>query len=206
MARRSGAFEGPILLPWAALALAALAAGVLAVHGAGEVGVRALLRATAASSLVLFLAAFAASALQRRLRAPATAWLLRNRRQVGLAMALSQALHGAAIGALVLRWPAAGATIPAATRVVGSLGYVALVALVLTSNDRAVARLGSRRWRRLHRAGGWTLWTVFALSYGPGFATAPVPAFASAALVAVAGLRLWGWLDSRPAGIRSAPT
>jgi len=205
VARRRGAFEGPILLPWAALALAALAGVVFASRGAGEEGVRALLRATAGSSLALFLAAFAASALHRRLRAPATAWLLRNRRQVGLAMALSHALHGAAIVALAVRWPAAGAGIPASTRVVGSLGYVVLAALVLTSNDRAVAWLGGRRWRRLHRAGGWALWTVFALSYGPGAAGPPVHAFASAALLAVAGLRLWTWLDASPAGIRSPP-
>jgi hypothetical protein len=203
VARRGGAFEGPILLLWAALALAGLAGAVLAVRGAGEEGVRALLRATAACSLALFLAAFAASALHRRLRAPATAWLLRNRRQAGLAMALSHALHGAAIVALAVRWPAAGAGIPAATRVVGSLGYVVLAALVLTSNDRAVAWLGGRRWRGLHRAGGWALWTVFALSYGPGAAAAPIHALASAALAAVAGLRLWTWLDSRASGIPS---
>jgi DMSO/TMAO reductase YedYZ heme-binding membrane subunit len=72
---------------------------------------------------------------------------------------------------------------------VGSLGYVALALLVATSNDRAVARLGVRRWRALHRGACWLLWLVFALSYAPGAARDPGHAAAVALLLAVAALR-----------------
>jgi len=178
-----------MLLLWAALALALLGGAVVAAQGGGEPGVRALLRATAASSLALFVAAFAASGLHRLLRRPATAWLLRNRRWIGLSMALSHAVHLAAIATLASRWPAAGATIQPATRIAGSLGYGVLAVLVLTSNDRAVARLGGRRWRALHRAGCWLLWMVFVLSYAPGAWEQPRHAIAVAALGAVAALR-----------------
>lgn len=192
--RRSGWLEGPILLAWAALGLILLTGLVSGMHGLDQAGARALLRATAASSLAAFTAAFAASRLHRLVRRPATAWLLRNRRWVGLAMALSHTLHLVAIARLAAASPAAGAAIPVATRVAGSFGYAVLAALVVTSNDRAVARLGVRRWRLLHRSGCWTLWLIFLVSYAPGATVHPGDALALAALAGVAGLRAWGYL------------
>jgi len=189
MVRRGGRLEGPILLLWAALGLAVLGSAVVAAWGGGEPAVRALLRLTAGSSLALFVAAFAASGLHRLARRPLTAWLLRNRRWVGLSMALSHAVHLAAIATLASRWPGTGATIQPATRIVGSLGYGVLAVLVATSNDRAVARLGARRWRALHRAGCWFLWLVFVLSYAPAAREQPRHALALVTLAAVAALR-----------------
>jgi hypothetical protein len=204
--KRPGWREGPILLAWAALGLALLAGTVVSAHGLGEAGVRALLRATAASSVVLFAAAFAASSLHRLLRRPATAWLLRNRRWVGLSMALSHTVHLGAIVTLATVWPAAGAAIPVATRTAGSLGYLVLAALVVTSNDRAVARLGVRRWRLLHRAGAWILWLVFVLSYAPGATAHFASGLAVTTLAAVAVLRAWGRLGQpRPAPTSGPP-
>lgn len=181
--------EGPILLAWTALGLATGVALVWLAHGAGEDGVRRVARLTATSSLLLFVAAFAASGAHRLARRPLTAWALRNRRWVGLSMALSHAVHLAAIAQLAARWPAAGAAIPLAVRVAGSLGVVALAALVATSNDRAVARLGRARWRRLQRGACWVLWGVFALSYVPGATTHPGHALAVGLLAGVALLR-----------------
>lgn len=203
MRRRQGWLEGPILLAWAALGLALLAGAVLGAQGPSEAGVRALLRATAASSVATFAAAFAASGLHRLVRRPATSWLLRNRRWVGLSMALSHTVHLAAIVTLATVWPAAGATIPVATRIAGSLGYLVLAALVVTSNDRAVARLGVRRWGRLHRGGTWFLWLVFVLSYAPGATLHPGHALALAVLVGVAALR--GWARFTPASRSAGP-
>lgn len=198
MARRGGAWEGPILLAWAALAIAALAATAAGRHGAGEAAVRAVIRATAASSLGLFLLAFAAAPLQRLVRRPTTAWALRNRRWIGLSVALSHGLHLAAIAVLVRRWPAASAAIDPATRAAGSLGAAALVLLVVTSHDRAVARLGPTRWRALHRGACWVLWVVFLLSYAPGAPGDPWHAAATGLLLGVAALRGW---SRRPASI-----
>jgi len=50
-------------------------------------------RATARTSVVFFTAAFAASALRRRWPNGATAWMLRNRRQLGVSYAASHFIH-----------------------------------------------------------------------------------------------------------------
>lgn len=199
MARRPRRFEGPVVLLAAAVAIALVSAAVLLAAGGGEAGVRALIRATARTSLALFLAAFLASTLRRLWRSPASAWLLRNRRQVGLAMALSHGVHLAAIATLALRGPAAEGSIPATDRIAGTFGYGVLALLVLTSSDRAVARLGRARWRALHRACMWALWAVFLVSYAPGARVAVGHAAAAAVLVGAAALRLAG---GRPAPAR----
>lgn len=178
------------MLTLLALALAAMSAALLLAHGAGEEGARAVIRATARSSLGLFAVTFTASSLRRLWRTPATGWLLRNRRQLGLSFAVSHALHGAAIALLVASAPPGGAGIPLSTRVGGTIGYAALAVLAATSNDRAVARLGAGRWRRLHRAGSWVLWLVFAATYLPAAHAAPARHAAYGAVVlAIAALR-----------------
>jgi DMSO/TMAO reductase YedYZ heme-binding membrane subunit len=190
MARARGRFEGPLLVGWAALAVGAAAGAGFALAGGGEQGVHAVIRTTARTSLALFLAAFTASSLRRVWRAPATAWLLRNRRYLGLGMALSHAVHLAAILALVRGWPGAGGEIPPATRIGGSAGYLVLAAMAATSSDRAVAWLGPRRWRALHRTGSWLLWGIFASSYVPRAGAEPDYAPLAAAVLAAAALRV----------------
>jgi DMSO/TMAO reductase YedYZ heme-binding membrane subunit len=186
VARRLGRFEGPRLLGWLTLACALLAALAFVVEGGpGEEGIRAIVRSTARTSIVLFLAAFTATSLRRLWRAPATAWLLRNRRWVGLSMAASHAGHLAALVALAVVSAEARADMGATTLLGGGLGYAFLAAMAATSNDRAVARLGARRWRALHRTGGWVLWAIFALSYVPR-------ALASSGYVPLAALVLGG--------------
>jgi hypothetical protein len=183
MARRTGWLEGPVLVGESALVVATMSAALWLAQGGGEEGVRAVIRATARSSLLFFLAAFTASSLRRLWRAPATAWLLRNRRYLGLSMAVSHAVHLAAILILAARWPEQ-AEIPVATRIGGTLGYVFLAAMAATSSDRAFAWLGRRRWRALHWTGAWVLWAIFALSYVPE--ALAVPAYAPLALLVLA--------------------
>ena len=194
MAKERGRLEGTAVWVAAALALAAMTAAVLAIEGTGEAGVRALIRATARSSLPLFLAAFVASSARRLWRHPFTAWLLRNRRQLGLSFATSHAIHLAAIVALATQWPDsfdAGAS--AATRYGGGLGFVLIALLAATSNDASVRRLGLRRWRTLHRVGVWYLFGIFLLNYGFAVLAKPSYAPASAAVFAALGLRIAAW-------------
>lgn len=150
-----------------AAALTLMCAGLLALHGAGEDGLRVVVRATARSSVVLFAAAFAASGLRRRWRTRLTAWLLRCRRQVGLAFAYSHSLHLAAILGLVFTVPSFAPTIPPVTVLGGGTGYVLIAAMAATSNDAARKRLGLRRWRALHWTGMWVVFGIFAQSYLP---------------------------------------
>ena len=148
---------------WAAFIIVAASAATLGMHGAGEEGIRAVLRLTARTSFVLFNAAFVASALARRWPGRATRWLLANRRQVGVSFAVSHLVHLVAILALarltvVIDDPAIAIAI---------LGYVAIAAMAATSFDRTAAWLGPRRWRRLHLTAGYFIWFVFLASYLP---------------------------------------
>ena len=158
-------FEGPAIVGWSSLALVAMTAFLLALHGTGEEGVRVVVRATARTSLVFFAAAFAASGLRRLWRAPATAWLVRNRRYVGLSFATSHAIHLAAILTLVATVPGFAGSVSPVTAIGGGSAYVLIALMALTSNDTAVRRVGRRRWRALHLTGMWVVFGIFVSSY-----------------------------------------
>ncbi len=124
------------------------------------------IRATARTSVVLFTLAFAASALRRRWPNAATAWLLRNRRQLGVSFAASHFVHLLLIIA-VAGWTLEGflTVRPMVTIVGGGLAYVFLALMTLTSFDTTAAWLGPRNWRRLHVTGGYYNWFIFAQSF-----------------------------------------
>lgn len=157
--------RGPRLTLLLAVALNLMVLGVLVSGGAGEESLRRMIRWTARTSLVLFLAAFLASTLRRRFPSDASRWLVQNRRYVGLSFAVSHLLHLIAIVTLVRRFPEAFADIPWVTLVFGGGGFVVVGLMAATSSDAAVAWLGARRWSRLHRFGLYYLWVVFAFTY-----------------------------------------
>jgi DMSO/TMAO reductase YedYZ heme-binding membrane subunit len=157
--------RGPRLALALSAALVAMTAALLAAAGWTEDGLRLVVRATARTSLALFLAAFLASALRARWPGAATAWLRQNRRYVGLGFAASHLLHLGAIVALARAFPRAFADVPWATIVVGGFGFVVVAAMAATSSDAAVRRLGGRRWSRLHRFGLYCLWGIFTITY-----------------------------------------
>jgi DMSO/TMAO reductase YedYZ heme-binding membrane subunit len=172
---------------WAALVVVVASAANLGVHGAGEEGIRAVIRLTARTSFVLFTTAFAASALARRWPGAATRWLLRNRRQIGVSFAASHLVHLIAILALARLTP----MFTDASVAIAILGYVAIAAMTVTSFDRTAAWLGPRRWRRLHLTAGYFIWAVFLASYLPR-TILESPAYAPfvVVLLVVLGLRL----------------
>ncbi|HUQ05309.1 MAG TPA: hypothetical protein VM261_22555 [Kofleriaceae bacterium] len=158
------------------------AAVLLAVEVAASADLRAILRATARTSAAWFLLAFVARPLVVLGVARPGKWLLRNRRYLGLAMAISHGGHLVAIVALAraegrIFWD----KVSTSTLVGGGFGYVLLAAMVATSWDGAQAWLGRRRWRALHLTGMWTFWLIFTLSYPP--------------LLLAAGLRVWARRD-----------
>ncbi|MEW6268907.1 MAG: ferric reductase-like transmembrane domain-containing protein [Thermodesulfobacteriota bacterium] len=155
------------LVGWCALAIGLIEATILVVEGAGESGMRMVVRASARTSLVLFAAAFAASSLARLWPAPPTRFLLVNRRYLGVAFAVSHASHLAAIVWLARLSPEFRAGIAPPTVILGGVAYVFVAAMAATSFDRTAAWLGPRRWRLLHLVGGWYVWLIFFLSYLP---------------------------------------
>jgi hypothetical protein len=200
--------EGPRLLAVASAALLATTALLLASGGLPEENVRAVIRTTARTSLSFFSAAFSASSLHQLLRRPATAWMLRNRRWLGLSLAVSHTIHLAAILSLAFGFPSEYATVLPLTRVGGSVGFLAIAGMAATSSDRAVAALGASRWHALHAACGWIVWVVYAATYLP-MALDPSRLPWTLLVPGVAALRFARWVQSREARhgatARSAP-
>jgi len=203
MSRPRDAFGGGRLLAAFALLLTAMSALILTQAGTGEAGLRVLIRATARTSLALFGAAFAASSLRSLWRTPATGWLLRQRRYLGLSFAFSHALHALAILGLGLVLGDAF-EVNAVTLIFGGGAYLMIALMAATSTDRAHARLGRRRWHLLHLVGVYWIWIIFANSYtargvmaiargSESIAYLPVALFVWALL----GVRIAAWLRAR---------
>lgn len=135
--------------------------------GLSEEGIRAIVRGTARCSAVLFLCAFSASSAHFLLRRTWTAWLLRNRRYIGLSFAVSHTVHLLALVALGVWFPHPfiDDELGLSTLVKGGIGYMFIAAMAMTSFDPPKRWLGSRRWRLLHTVGGYYIWASFASIY-----------------------------------------
>jgi hypothetical protein len=205
MSRQRDALGGGRLVALFALLLLAMSWLILAQAGTGEAGLRMWIRATARTSLLLFGAAFAASSLRSLWRTPATGWLLRQRRYLGLSFAFSHGLHLLAILGLSLVLGDAF-EIDAVTLIFGGGAYLMIALMAATSSDRAYAWLGRRRWHLLHKIGVYWIWIIFANSYTARAAMAIARGTESLAYVPVAvfiwallGLRIAAWVRVRRA-------
>lgn len=87
------AFEKWSITTWLSLGVLGMVIVVLLAEGSGQDGLGVALRATARSSVVLFALAFSASSLFAISRNPATTWLLKNRRYIGVSFAASHFIH-----------------------------------------------------------------------------------------------------------------
>ncbi|MEN2394001.1 ferric reductase-like transmembrane domain-containing protein [Pseudomonas halotolerans] len=127
-------------------------------------GVRSAIRATARSSFALFLLAFTASAFAVLVPSPLSRSLVRERRFIGLAFAFSHLVHAVLIysyGQLNPEfWP--GRT--TVGNIPGSVGYVFILLLALTSFKSTTRLIGAKAWKRLHVSGMWVLVAIFAYS------------------------------------------
>lgn len=149
------------------LALAAMGVGLLFAAGGGTEGYRLVIRATARTSLILFLTAFAASAAARLWPGALTHWLRRNRRQLGLGFAMSHLIHALAIVAL---WQTNPDTFWMLTNkgsiITGSTAYLFIALLAATSFDRIVKAIGPKAWGWLHWLGVWFIAISFIFTNG----------------------------------------
>jgi DMSO/TMAO reductase YedYZ heme-binding membrane subunit len=152
--------------------VAGISAAILTTPDPGPEELRAMIRATAFTSSVAFLPAFAASALRRLRPAPLTQWLVANRRYLGLSVAASHFWHLIAIVAFV-RLYSGDNPVPRVTVVFGGAGFVFLALMAATSNDASQRALG-RAWGWLHRVGLYVVWLDFIFTY---MGTATVSAF-----------------------------
>ncbi|WP_409288901.1 hypothetical protein [Pseudomonas sp. KCJK8927] len=127
---------------------------------------RSAIRATARTSFTLFLATFLASSLAALVPSAFTRGLLRERRFLGLAFAFSHAVHAVLIILYVKFFPETfwhGRT--AAANIPGSISYLFIILLTITSFPTAVKLLGVRFWKGLHSTGTWVIAGIFVLSF-----------------------------------------
>jgi len=127
---------------------------------------RSAIRVTARTSFAIFLATFLASSLATLVPSPLTRGLVRERRFLGLTFAFSHAVHAVLIILYVKFFPetfwhgrSATANIP------GSIGYLFIILMTVTSFPYAVKLLGARIWKGLHNTGTWVIAAVFVLSF-----------------------------------------
>ena len=179
--------KGWWLVAWTAVTVGTIAALVLAVHGPTQQGMHLVLRATARTSLVLFLAVFVASPLRATWPSRATHWLVENRRYLGVSFATSHTVHFAAIIGLTRVSPERPDLVVV---LLGGLGYAFILAMAATSFDTTAAWLGPRRWKVLHTSGVYYIWSVFTLTLLGGVMHDPLSLFSVTLLAAALLLRL----------------
>ncbi|MGE8464638.1 putative sulfite oxidase subunit YedZ [compost metagenome] len=144
----------------------AMTAVALAANPPGPDSLRAAIRATARSSFALFLITFLASSLVTFLPGSGSRRLVRERRYLGLAFAFSHTVHGLLLYRYAQQFPdlfwsdrTATSSLP------GTIGYLFLALLTLTSFKAPMRVLGANTWKALHCIGMWVLAGVFCLSF-----------------------------------------
>ncbi len=127
---------------------------------------RSAIRVTARTSFTLFLLTFLASSLVILLPNSGTKALLRERRFIGLSFAFSHLVHGILILMYAQMFPETfwnGRT--AAANIPGSVGYLFILLLTITSFPVMVRLLGFNLWKLLHSTGTWVIAAIFCLSF-----------------------------------------
>lgn len=145
-----------------ALALGGIVFTILYMGAFDVDAIRLAVRQTARTSLVLYLAAFCASSLQKLWHGEGTAWLVRNRR---LRFAFSHLLHAIVLLMFLnadseLFW----SMVKTLNLVIGGTGYFFITLLAATSFDGAVRKLGPATWKRVHTVAVWVIWGNFMIS------------------------------------------
>ena len=152
---------------------------------------RSAIRVTARTSFVLFLLTFLASSLVILRPNPGTKALLRERRFLGLSFAFSHLVHGILILLYAQLFPETfwnGRT--ATTNIPGSVGYLFILLLTITSFPLMVRLLGFNIWKLLHSTGTWVIAAIFCLSFYKRIPLHPWYLIAFSIMVSAVALKL----------------
>lgn len=152
-------------------------------------------RYTARFSFFLFLATYLVAPLYEVRQTRMTAWLRRQRRNMGISFGVAHIIH---LGALVGFHLISGQPADSTTVIVGGGAYVIMLAMLATSNNRAIRTLGQKTWGRLHKFGVHYLALVFTFIYTSSlFGPAPKPGILIVLIWAAILLRLYVLIFSR---------
>jgi sulfoxide reductase heme-binding subunit YedZ len=188
----------------AGIGLGALTLILLQRHDPAPFGMA--IRATARSSLLLFCLAYGAGALHQLFPSRFTRWALHNRRYLGLSFAASHAIHGLAILAFAQLQPERFAEhVRARSPLPGLIAYALILALALSSSDRAQAWLGMRAWKLLHGLGSLYVWAAFLKAFWIRVPGKPLYLLPVALLVGLMALRLASYVQRMKAAAHALP-
>jgi len=178
--------RGWSLVGWIALVAGILTFGAYAAAGGDREGLSAAMRWTARLSGSLFLLAFSASSLRQLWPSPLTAYLLSNRRYLGVSFGVAHAWHLCAVIAFLRRPEVDPEPI---SLVIGMIPVGFIAAMLATSFDTTAAWLGARRWKLLHTTGGWLIWFVFLYTWAGAALDHPLSALMALLALAAVGIR-----------------
>ena len=119
-------------------------------------------RYTARVSFFYFVISFSASSLHYFFSNNFTKLIRQDRRYIGLSFALAHTIHLVALTSFIVVMEENPGIV---TIIGGGLGYVAVYAMALTSNDNAVKKLGLKRWKQIHWLGANYIAVIFAFTY-----------------------------------------
>jgi sulfoxide reductase heme-binding subunit YedZ len=194
--------SGRRLIAFAALAVCLMTAALLLSHGAGEAGLRSVIRNTARTSFILFLAGFAGPALAALWPARPTRRLAALEPHLFASFAASHLVHAAAI--FTLAWQTRGASLEdrgALVIVAGGLVYLCILAAAAPAGaPGARGRAARPRARAARTVGLYLVWLTFADSYGGRAARSVFYLPFALALLAALALRLLAALKRRAPG------
>jgi DMSO/TMAO reductase YedYZ heme-binding membrane subunit len=127
-------------------------------------GVSAMIGFSVRFAVPIIFLVVAISSLQALFPGPIPMWLLRNRKYIGLCFAVAMAWQGLFISmmSLFFRDYYFNDIYLLRDELEGSVGYIFLTAMVLTSFDFGRKRLTPRQWRLLHKSG---LYFLFAYPF-----------------------------------------
>ncbi|WP_257455136.1 ferric reductase-like transmembrane domain-containing protein [Archangium lipolyticum] len=143
----------------------AMSALLLALNADPVEGTRSVIRATARTSFALFLAAFVASSLNTLVPSDFTRRLMRERRYVGLSFAFSHLVHLMAIFSYGVLNPQFWPSRNTLTNTPGTVGYVFIALLAITSFHVVSRHMTAASWKRLHTVGMWVIAAIFGYSF-----------------------------------------
>lgn len=149
------------IVGFSALLVGTIVSFVALIHGVDEEGMRMAIRATGRTSTIFFVSAFIASSLHKVWQTSLSKWMLKNRRYLGLSMAVSHTYHAVALFRL---WFVTNGAAPK-IEPLGTLGYVLLIVLTVTSFKIPASWLGKRGWKILHKTAMHYLWLGLLFEY-----------------------------------------
>jgi DMSO/TMAO reductase YedYZ heme-binding membrane subunit len=162
---QSKSLRGWQLFSLIAVLVTAMSATAIAIQPDLVDGLRSAIRATARSSFVLFLIAFTASAFAVLVPSPLSKALVRERRFIGLAFAFSHLMHAVVVYVYALVDTEFRQSATVANNIPGTIGYVFILLLALTSFKSSARLLGPKAWKKLHVTGMWVIAAVFIYAY-----------------------------------------